>query len=244
VEPNDAEALAKAQGQLERFAKDFNEMIARERTRREEVESALREVKRSYMMMVQTLAMVCEAKDSYTRQHLDRTYQYAIALTNRIAPELARDAAIGYGYLLHDIGKIGVPESILLKPGPLDDDEWRVMRTHPLIGLQIVTPIRFLGEAAQVIRSHHERWDGKGYPEGIAGEDIYLPARIFSVVDTFDAMTSDRPYRARLPVHVALEEIDRHAGTQFDPEVAAAFVAMTEELELKGGEPESLTVVP
>ena len=243
MEPVRLDDLARAQQQLLVFAQELNEVITRERERREEAEAALRALQGSYLGMVRTLAFVCEAKDTYTRHHLDRTYQYALALAKRVAPEYAEDAAVGYGFLLHDIGKVGIPEGILNKPGPLDDDEWKIMRTHPLIGLQIVAPIKFLGQAVQVIRSHHERWDGRGYPEGLKGEETYLPARIFSVVDCFDAMTSDRPYRMGMPVHAALEEIDRHAGTQFDPHVAKVFLALCEELRLHETDATDLTVV-
>ncbi len=231
------------QQQLLLFARDLQTIVVSERERRDEAEDALRELSTSYLTMVKTLAMVCEMKDNYTRHHLDRTYQYAIALTRRVAPDLAADASIGYGYLLHDIGKVGIPDAVLNKAGPLDDDEWRIMRTHPVIGLQLVQPIRFLGDAVQVVKSHHERWDGKGYPEGKAGEEIYLPARIFSVIDTFDAMTSDRPYRKGLPVHVAMEEIERCGGTQFDPDVAAAFISLCEDLKLADSGASELTTI-
>ncbi len=221
-----AEALDLTRRQLLRFADDLKLTVTREREGRAEVERAYRELRASTFGVVRTLAEVCEAKDSYTRSHLDRTYQYALMLTRRIAPELAERAEIGFGYLLHDIGKVGVPGSILQKPGPLTEEEWQVMRTHPVIGVSLVQPLRLLGDAVGIIRSHHERWDGKGYPEGLAGEDIYLPARIFTIADCFDAMTTDRPYRDALPVHVALEEIEAHAGTQFDPDCARAWVEL------------------
>jgi HD-GYP domain-containing protein (c-di-GMP phosphodiesterase class II) len=243
VNPDQVSEMEVMQRQLLLFAQDLQTIVASERTQREDAEAALRELSQSYLTMVKTLALVCEMKDNYTRHHLDRTYQYAIALTRRVAPELANDASVGYGYLLHDIGKVGIPDAILNKPGPLDEDEWRVMRTHPVIGLQLVQPIKFLGDAMQIVKSHHERWDGRGYPEGKQGEDIYLPARIFSIIDTFDAMTSDRPYRKGLPVHVAMEEIERCGGTQFDPELARAFVQLCEDLKLAETEPTALTTL-
>ncbi|MBW3619856.1 MAG: HD-GYP domain-containing protein [Actinobacteria bacterium] len=243
MNPGEGGELEAMQQQLLLFAQDIQTIVASERTQREDAESALRELSQSYLTMVKTLALVCEMKDNYTRHHLDRTYQYAIALTRRVAPELAQDASVGYGYLLHDIGKVGIPDAILNKPGPLDEDEWRVMRTHPVIGLQLVQPIKFLGEAVQIVKSHHERWDGRGYPENKKGEEIYLPARIFSIIDTFDAMTSDRPYRKGLPVHVAMEEIERCGGTQFDPELASAFVKLCEDLKLADTEATALTTL-
>lgn len=230
MDPGQAAELELMQRQLLMFAKDLQKIVGQERLRREQAEDALRDVQSQQLAVVRTLAFVCEAKDNYTRQHLDRTYNYAMRLTHRVAPDVATEAAIHYGYLLHDIGKVGVPDNILNKPAPLDDDEWKVMRTHPLIGLQLVKPIRFLGDAIGIIRSHHERWDGRGYPEGVAGEDIYLPARIFSIIDTFDAMTSDRPYRKGCEVHVALEEIDRCAGNQFDPDLVTEFLKLCDEL--------------
>jgi HD-GYP domain-containing protein (c-di-GMP phosphodiesterase class II) len=225
------EDLEAVRRQLLVFAEDLQTIVGRERTRREEAEAAFRELSSSYLGMVRTLAEVCESKDTYTRSHLDRTYQYAMALTRRVAPEYAERAEVGYGYLLHDIGKIGIPDAVLNKPEALTEEEWVLMRTHPVIGVNIVKPLKLLGDAVGIIRWHHERWDGKGYPEGLKGEDIYLPARIFMLADTFDAMTTDRPYRRALPIHVALEEVERHAGTQFDPELARTWVDFVDGLD-------------
>ncbi len=239
-----ADDLEVMRQQLLLFAEDLRTVTTAERNRRREAEQALRDLNSAYVNMVRTLAVVCEMKDNYTRDHLDRTYQFAMALTKRVAPELAADVSIGYGYLLHDIGKIGVPDAVLNKPGPLDEDEWKLMRLHPLNGWQLVQGITFLGDATKIIRSHHERWDGKGYPEGLRGEEVFLPARIFSIIDTFDAMTSNRPYRKGLPVEVALEEIERCGGTQFDPDLANEFVTMCDEMGLtEGGSTDDLTIV-
>lgn len=229
-----ADDLEMVQRQLQVMADDLRTVISSERRQREEAEAAYRELSSSYTSMVRTMAEVCEAKDSYTRSHLDRTYQYATLLTARLAPEYQHRAEIGYGYLLHDIGKVGIPEAVLNKPGPLTEEEWAVMRTHPLMGVNLVQPLRFLGDAVKIIAEHHERWDGKGYPAGVKGEDIFLPARIFMLADTFDAMTTDRPYRRAMPIDVALEEIERHAGTQFDPEVARTWIEIVEEMEDAG----------
>ena len=226
MDPRAVDEVESMRRQLLLFAEDLRTMAGRERMRREEAEAALGETRGAYLTLVRTLALVCEMKDNYTRNHLDRTYQFAMSLTQRVAPELAKDASIQYGYLLHDIGKVGIPDQILNKPGPLDDAEWERMKTHPLIGYQLVANIHFLGDAVQIVKSHHERWDGRGYPEGLAGGNIYLPARIFSIIDTFDAMTTDRPYRAAMPVDHALEEIERMGGTQFDPDLANEFVKM------------------
>ena len=128
------------------------------------------------------------------------------------------------------MGKVGIPESVLNKPGPLDAREWEVMRAHPLLGVQMVAGIKSLGSAVEVIRCHHERWDGKGYPSGLAGEAIPAGARVFSVADAFDAMTSDRPYRKAIPFDQACQEMADGAGSQFDPAVVDAFTAIVPDL--------------
>jgi ribonuclease P protein subunit RPR2 len=230
VGPDEALALAQAQEQLLVLARDVNAMYQAERTRARELSEALAALQDSYLATVRTLAFIVEAKDSSTREHLDRTHDYARALARVVMPEVEVGPALSYGFLLHDVGKVGIPESILCKPGPLTEDEYEVMKTHPLIGVQIVAPIAFLNDSVDIIRCHHERWDGRGYPDGLAGEGIPLGARIFSVCDTFDAMTSDRPYRRALPFDDAVAEIERCGGTQFDPDVTTAFVAMCDEL--------------
>jgi HD-GYP domain-containing protein (c-di-GMP phosphodiesterase class II) len=133
---------------------------------------------------------------------------------------------IEHGVILHDIGKIGIPDSILLKPGPLTPDEWKLMRTHPEVGRRLVEHIPFLAGAVPIVYCHHERWDGHGYPEGLRGENIPLGARIFAVADALDAMTYDRPYSRAVSLEAAREEIGRCGGTHFDPSVVATFMAM------------------
>ncbi|HWL37963.1 MAG TPA: HD domain-containing phosphohydrolase [Frankiaceae bacterium] len=225
-----AAELAQAKEQLLTLARDVNAMYQSERARARELEEALAALQENYLATVRTLAFIVEAKDSSTREHLERTHDYARALSRVVNPGQEAGAELSYGFLLHDVGKVGIPESILCKPGPLTDEEYEVMKTHPLIGVQIVAPIKFLGNAVEVIRCHHERWDGRGYPDGLAGEGIPIGARIFSVCNTFDAMTSDRPYRRALPFDYAVEEIERCGGTQFDPVVVDAFVEMCAQL--------------
>jgi len=217
------EEEGRLRAQLLAFAHDLNEVYRRERARTAELEDALKELEDSYLATVRTLAFVVEAKDTHTRSHLDRAHDYAVALAQRVAPELAADQTLRYGFFLHDIGKIGIPERILSKPGPLTDDEWSIMRTHPLLGAQILSPVKFLHPALPIVEAHHEKWDGTGYPRGLRGEDIPLGARIFALVDAFDAMTSDRPYRRSMTFEQALESITKAAGTQFDPEVVRCF---------------------
>jgi ribonuclease P protein subunit RPR2 len=217
--------------QLHVFAKDAGDAYRREKERARELEDALSTLKTAYLETIRSLAFVVEAKDAYTGQHLERCRVYGVALMQAMGIDADYPDA-QYGFLLHDAGKVGVPERILGKPGPLTAAEWRVMRTHPLIGYQMVASIPFLKNAAEIVRSHHEMFDGSGYPAGLKGEDIPLPARVFSVVDAFDAMTTDRPYRAALPLEQAADELTRMAGTQFDAEVVAAFVPLCEKLRI------------
>jgi len=209
--------LEATERQLLVFARELNQLYHVERGRGAALEAA-------YQDMVETLTLVVEAKDPSTRAHLQRAHDYAVALAGVVDPALASDQQLRFGFLLHDVGKIGVPEAILTKAGPLDEDEWVVMRTHPELGVRLVASIRsLLGPAVAVIRSHHEHWDGGGYPDGLRGEEIPLAARVFSVCDAFDAMTSDRPYRRALPLEVAFDQILGGSGTQFDPQMVDAF---------------------
>jgi HD-GYP domain-containing protein (c-di-GMP phosphodiesterase class II) len=177
-----------------------------------------------YTKTLEALASALEARDPYTQAHTSRIRDMAVALA--VAMKVPSDVrkAVRLGAILHDVGKIGISDSILHKPGPLDDEEWRVMRTHPEIGERMLEGIDFLQPALPVIRHHHERWDGKGYPDALAGEDIPIGARIVGVCDAFDAMTSDRPYKAAMSVNDALAEIVKNAGNQFDPVCAALLV--------------------
>jgi Response regulator containing a CheY-like receiver domain and an HD-GYP domain len=134
------------------------------------------------------------------------------------------------GALLHDIGKMGIPDAILLKPGPLDEKEWAIMRTHPTLAVELLRPIAFLAPALDIPWCHHEKWDGTGYPRGLRGEEIPLPARIFAVVDVYDALTSDRPYRAAWSQERALAYIREQAGRHFDPRVVEVFEQVITEI--------------
>ena len=150
--------------------------------------------------------------------------RYAVELAQAVEPRLLLDTSVEYGFLLHDVGKIGIPDHVLQKPGPLDDSELRLMRTHTLLGEQLLSEVDLLhGDGLKVVRSHHERWDGLGYPDGLARTRVPLAARIFSVADALDAITSDRPYRPARTWDEAATEILAERGRQFDPEVVDAF---------------------
>lgn len=223
-----AEELERTKSQLLVFAREISAVYQRERKQAQRLEEMVTELRTDYLAIVQTLALTVEAKDEYTRYHLERCKEYGTALAVEIDPTLVTPE-LQYGFLLHDIGKIGVPEAILSKAGPLTHEEMRVMRTHPLIGVQLVAPMRKVldDRTIDVIRHHHERFDGQGYPDRLQGDQIPLAARIFSVVDAFDAMTTDRPYRQALSFDEALQRLRSGAGTQFDPDVVDAFDALT-----------------
>jgi len=171
-----------------------------------------------------TLANVIEVKDEYTDNHLKRMAQYSERLAQLAGLSPTDQRFVRFGGILHDIGKVGISDMILLKPGKLTPQEYDKIKEHSVIGEQIVQPMRFGKQVGPIVRSHHERWDSGGYPDGLKGEDIPIGARIITICDTFDAMTSDRPYRKAIPADVALEEIKTHAGTQFDPNLVKIFV--------------------
>lgn len=215
-----------------KYAEELNELYGAERAQRRITEDALARLEASYRTTVRALAAALELRDDQTGAHAERVTELAFRLAGRVAPELVSDPELEYGFLLHDLGKIGVPDAVVLKPGPLDEDEMATMRRHVELGEQIVARIPYLsGLARQVISAHHERWDGSGYPRGLVGEDIPLPARIFAVVDAFDAMTNDRPYRKALAVEEALREIRAGAEAQFDPDVVRAFVSLVDHVD-------------
>ena len=209
--------------QLERYASDLRETFKSERARAEEL-------KASYVATVRALTNAVEARDAYTGAHAERVAAYGLELARRIDPELAANPQVEFGFLLHDVGKVAIPDGILHKADHLGEEEQALMRRHPMIGYEIVSNIEFLAEAAQIVRHHHERWDGEGYPDRLSGEQIPLAARIFSVVDTLDAMTTNRPYRPGEPLAQAREEIRGMAGTQFDPAVVDALDAIPDEV--------------
>ena len=210
--------------QLLTYARDLRETIQAERAQR-------RLLQQAYRQTITTLTDALEAKSEATGHHGLRVQRYALDLTEAIEPRLLDDPSLEYGFLLHDIGKIGIPEAILEKRGALETEERRVMQRHPLIGTELLAGVPMLeGEGLQVVRSHHERWDGQGYPDRLRGEEIPPVARIFAVADTLDAMTTDRPYRRRCTWEQAVDEILRESGRQFDPLVVRAFATREQRL--------------
>jgi HD-GYP domain-containing protein (c-di-GMP phosphodiesterase class II) len=174
-------------------------------------------------LVLQALVTTLKIRDVETQGHSQRVVRLSLLLGQQLGLSAEEMSSLEYGSLLHDIGKIGVPDAILRKPGRLTTEEWSRMREHPLLGLQILNGIDFLRGASLVVCQHHERWDGKGYPFRLQGKDIDRNARIFAIVDAFDAMTSDRVYQTCKTVDAANAELRRSAGYQFDPEVVEAF---------------------
>jgi cyclic di-GMP phosphodiesterase len=200
------------------YARDLRHMLEIERGQRELLQSA-------YLQTVSALASALESKDTGTRAHSQRVQSYATALAGAAGEAVVRNESTAYGFLLHDVGKIGIPDGILQKPGPLSSAERRKMETHTVLGEAMLSGVVFLkGDGLKIVRSHHERWDGRGYPDGLVRDEIPLGARIFAVADALDAMTSHRPYRRAMSWSAAHAEILEQRKRQFDPDVVDAFV--------------------
>jgi response regulator RpfG family c-di-GMP phosphodiesterase len=231
--PFRATSKKQAAGQQEElllYARDLRHMLEVERGQRELLNSA-------YMETVSALASALESKDTGTRAHSQRVQSYATALARSMGDDsIMGDASTPYGFLLHDVGKIGIPDGILQKPGPLSPAERRRMQTHTVLGEAMLSGVAFLkGEGLKIVRSHHERWDGRGYPDTLVREEIPIGARIFAVADALDAMTSHRPYRRAMSWDAARNEILEQRKRQFDPQVVDAFVAVEDRLrEIRG----------
>jgi len=210
-----------ADRQLERYAADLRATFVAERERTQALQ-------RSYMATVRALSNAVEARDAYTGKHAERVAAYGLEIARAAGSELAGHPEIEFGFLLHDIGKVAIPDAILYKPEPLSVEERRLMERHPVIGCEILRDIYFLGEAKAVVRSHHERWDGTGYPDSLRGTEIPLAARVFAVADTLDALTTDRPYRRASPPAEARTIIVQDSGSHFDPDIVTAFQTIDE----------------
>jgi putative nucleotidyltransferase with HDIG domain len=207
------------------------EQLVGERTR--QLSDALRDLEQSYDYTLEALGGALDLKDAETEGHCQRVTAYTILIARAMSVDAAELSHIARGAFLHDIGKMGVPDQILRKPGPLSEDERQVMRRHCEIGYAVLKNIPFLHRAAEIVLTHQEHFDGRGYPRGLRGEQIPIGARIFAVADAFDAMISDRPYRKAMGMDAAFEEIRRYSGTQFDPGVVEVFLAMPEQTWLQ-----------
>ena len=192
-----------------------------------ELDEALREIQESYRVTLETLVASLDVREHETGAHSQRVREYTLAIARQIGLDGDELVQVGRGALLHDVGKIGVPDAILLKPGPLTPNEWVEMQKHPKIGYDILRSINFLAPAAEIVLCHQERWDAGGYPNGLGSTDIPMGARIFAVADTLDAMTSDRPYRQALSLETAVDEVRRCSGSQFDPLIVEAFLSIS-----------------
>ena len=224
------------QRQMEAYALDLRATFAAEKERAEQLANALAELEQTYLATVSGLAVAVEAKDAYTAGHIVRVTRYGLMMMmDLISFNTAQDPQYEYGFLLHDVGKLAVPDAVLGKDGPLTDQEWDIMRLHPETGRRILDGIPFLALAKEIVYAHHERWDGKGYPLGLRGDQIPLGARVFPIADSFDAMTSDRPYRMAMSTQDALVEIRNGSGSQFWPDAVESFLTVSvEELEEVG----------
>ncbi len=215
-----------AQDEIGQLARSFDSMI--KKILQEEGKT-----KEVYLGIIATLAKALETKDAYTLGHTERVTEYAVKIAQHMGLKADDIEVIHKAALIHDIGKIGIKSEILNKKETLNDEDWKVIKTHPIMGINILSPMKILGNMLPIIRYHHERYDGAGYPEGLAREEIPIGARILSVADSYDAMTSDRPYHDRFPVEQALNEIKINSGTQFDPDVVEALLAITKNEENK-----------
>ncbi|MFH0801645.1 MAG: HD domain-containing phosphohydrolase [bacterium] len=194
----------------------------------QDLKGSLDEMENTYISTVTALSAAVDAKDPYTLGHVRRVTRYGMAIALELDPNLLKDDMFHYALVLHDVGKIGIPDNILTKPGPLSTEEWELIKTHPEVGAKILSPIKFLHKAVEAVQHHQERFDGNGYPNGMKGDEIPLVARIIAVADAFDAMTTDRIYRKAISFEEAKEEILKNSGSQFDPLVVQAFFTALE----------------
>jgi HD-GYP domain-containing protein (c-di-GMP phosphodiesterase class II) len=218
-----ADRLALAEAQLVTYARDLRTVYQAERQRREALE-------RAYHSTLLALCRALDLRDTETEEHSLRVVRYSLALGQALTLHPQDLADVELGAMLHDVGKIGIPDAILRKPGPLDEAEWAMMRRHPQLGYDILRGVEFLAPALPIVLHHHEKWNGGGYPHGLRGEEIPLAARIFAIADAFDAMISLRPYKKPFPPVEALARIRQDSGSHFDPELAAVFTRLFAEL--------------
>jgi ribonuclease P protein subunit RPR2 len=250
--PTGEDELPRVYAQAQAYAEELRQLYTERQATEAELASKVLELERSheqllayatdlgalngllratYRQTLESLARAVDRRDGITGGHCVRVAEYSRVLGAQILGARPQELQVlEYGALLHDIGKIAVPDAILTKNGPLTEDEQEIMRRHPCLGHEILAGIAFLTDALPIVLHHHERFDGKGYPSGLAGEQIPIGARIFSVVDAFDAMTADRHYRRALSLDEAMGELRRNSGTQFDPEVIAVLEGVADDL--------------
>lgn len=217
-----ATSLVDAQvGRLQNRQKLLDAVVI-ERTK--EIEQAYGKLKEASREAIQALAQAIEARDMYTKGHSARVARYSVALARETRYPEHEIETLEFAAFLHDVGKIGVRDSVLLKAGPLDEEEWKHMRTHPVVGYEIAVKLEIMRPLVSCIRNHHERWDGKGYPDGLAGDQIPLIARIVAIADAFDAMATDRPYKAALTLDESIAAFRKQRGVMYDPQLSELFI--------------------
>lgn len=208
---------------VENQTSEIRQLLSKEQERSSELNKALEEIQITHDATIDALSAALDYRDNETEGHSQRVVRYSLEIGKVLGLERRNLEVLARGTLLHDIGKIGVPDSILWKPGKLTDEEWVEMRKHVEYGFKMLKSIHFLRDAALIVQHHHERYDGSGYPDRMSGDNIIIGARIFAIADTYDAMTTNRPYRKALTDRDAREEIKRCNGTQFDPKITEAF---------------------
>jgi HD-GYP domain-containing protein (c-di-GMP phosphodiesterase class II) len=221
-------AHVRGEDEIALLGSNFNDMAANIEALVRKLKQALRQNQELFLETIRTLAAAIDAKDPYTRGHSERVSSYSMAISRHLGLNQEEVFRVHIAAILHDVGKLGVRESILNKPGGLSDDEFEIMRQHPAIGAQIMSPIRMLKDIIPGIRNHHETWDGTGYPDNLTGEEIPMVARIIGVADTFDAMTTTRPYQQAMTLDYVLQKMRSMSGSRFDPVVVEAFIAAVE----------------
>jgi HD-GYP domain-containing protein (c-di-GMP phosphodiesterase class II) len=221
-------ASVRGEDEIALLGSNFNDMASNIEALVRKLKQALRQNQELFLETIRTLAAAIDAKDPYTRGHSERVSSYSMAISRHLALSQDEVFRVHIAAILHDVGKLGIRESILNKPGGLSDDEFEIMRQHPAIGAQIMSPIRMLKDIIPGIRNHHETWDGKGYPDRLKGDEIPMVARIIGVADTFDAMTTTRPYQQAMTLEYVLAKMRSMSGSRFDPNVIDAFMAAVE----------------
>jgi putative nucleotidyltransferase with HDIG domain len=236
-------ANVRGEDEIARLGGNFNYMAGNIEALVLRLKKALRQNQELFLETIKTLAAAIDAKDPYTRGHSERVSSYSMAMARHLGMSQEQVFRIHIAAILHDVGKLGIRESILNKPGGLSDEEFEVMRQHPSIGAQIMSPIRMLKDIIPGIRNHHETWDGKGYPDHLKGDEIPMVARIIGIADTFDAMTTNRPYQNAMTLEYVLAKMNSMSGSRFDPVVMDAFNAAVKEGDISPPAPPSVQSV-